>query len=80
MGWASAGDIFNPVCEKLQVAHLWDSTRKDILVTLISALQEGDWDTEDESLEKFEDDPIVVAAFRECGVEIRPYEEFRGRW
>jgi len=65
MGWAGASGIFDPVCEELQRSHLWDSTRKNILVTLIEALGQ-DWDTEGESLERFQDDDVVVAAFREA--------------
>jgi hypothetical protein len=42
--------------------------RKRVLVILIKALQDGDWDTEDESLDEFDGDPVVVAAFRECGI------------
>jgi len=68
MGWASGGGIFDPVCEALQDAHLWPEQRKKILVALIKTLQENDWDTECESLGGFEDDEVVVAAFRECGV------------
>lgn len=68
MGWASGGAIFDPVCYELQRSHLWPETRKKILVTLITTLQEGDWDTECESLGEFENDPVVVAAFQECGV------------
>jgi hypothetical protein len=68
MGWNSASEIFDPVCEALQNAFLIPQTRKKILVTLITALQEGDWDTEDESLDKFQDDRVVVEAFKECGV------------
>jgi len=72
MGWASAGEIFDPVCRELKISFLHPATRKKILVTLIKALQAGDWDTEDESLDQFADDAVVVAAFRECGVELLP--------
>lgn len=68
MGWASASEIFNPVCIALQKAFMIPEARTAVLVTLIKALQDGDWDTEDESLEEFKDDPAVVAAFRQCGV------------
>lgn len=68
MGWASAGGIFDPVCEGLQTAFLVPEQRQKILVLLIKALQDGDWDTEDESLGRFADDPVVVAAFRECEI------------
>lgn len=67
MGWASAGAIFNPVCEALQQSFLIPETRQKILVILIKTLQEGDWDTEGESLEQFAEDPVVVKAFQECG-------------
>lgn len=70
MGWAGAGDIFDPVCEELQKSHLWPETRKQILVILIKTLQDGEWDTEDESLERFQDDDVVVAAFREACPEM----------
>lgn len=68
MGWNSAGGIFDPVCEALQKSFLVPEARQKILVTLIRVLQENDWDTEDESLGDFADDPVVVAAFRECEV------------
>lgn len=76
MGWNTANEIFDPVCAKLQHSHLWDSTRKDILVTLIQTLQDGDWDTEDESLERFKDDAIVVRAFGQCGVHLYEKDEY----
>lgn len=78
MGWNSAGSVFGPVAKLLQTAHVWPETKKRILVTLIKALQEQDWDTEDESLGQFTGDPVVVAAFRECGVEIQPAENTPG--
>jgi hypothetical protein len=68
MGWASGGGIFDPVCEVMQTSHLWPITKKNILVALIEALQMNDWDTEGESLDAFADDPVVVEAFKECGV------------
>ena len=80
MGWNTANDIFDPVCELLQTAHVWPQTKKRILVALIKALQEQDWDTEDESLERFPNDPIVVEAFRECGVEDVPFDNRPGGW
>jgi hypothetical protein len=68
MGWNSAGEIFDPVCRELQRSFLQTPTRKKILVTLIKALQELDWDTEGESLELFQEDSVVIAAFKECGI------------
>ncbi|MBQ1096305.1 hypothetical protein KBY55_09435 [Streptomyces sp. b94] len=63
MGWSSANEIFNPVAATLQKAQVDDDTKRSVLHDLIYGLQEGDWDTEDESLELFLDDPAIVAAF-----------------
>ncbi|MER7801213.1 hypothetical protein ABTX71_12870 [Streptomyces parvulus] len=63
MGWSSANEIFNPVASTLQKAQVDDDTKQSVLCDLIRGLQEGDWDTEDESLELFLDDPAIVAAF-----------------
>jgi hypothetical protein len=82
MGFNSGNLVFDPVCEALQKAFLVPQSREKILVVLIEALQDLDWDTEDESLERFADDPTVVAAFRQCGIpgEDEPSDDFRGRW
>lgn len=77
MGWASAGYIFDPVCEALQKASLPPESRKEILVILIRRLQDGDWDTEDESLECFAEDPVVVEAFAECGILLWGSEAYK---
>lgn len=79
MGWNTANDIFDQVCRKLQTSFVWPQTRQAILVTLIKALQEQDWDTEDESLELFLDDPVVVAAFRETCPAMTEDWDFGGR-
>jgi hypothetical protein len=68
MGWASAGGIFVPVARKLIKLDVSDHTRREVCSTLIATLQEGDWDTESESLAEFADDPAIVQAFRDHGV------------
>ncbi|MER7813839.1 hypothetical protein [Streptomyces sp. NPDC096153] len=68
MGWSSANEIFNPVARALQTAGADDDTKRKVLGDLIAGLQQGDWDTEDESLEDFLDDPAIVAAFADHGV------------
>jgi hypothetical protein len=68
MGWASAGDIFDPVAQALIDLNAPDETKRRVLGTLISKLQDGDWDTEDESLGQFRHDPVIVALFYERGV------------
>ncbi|RPE40238.1 hypothetical protein EDD90_3274 [Streptomyces sp. Ag109_O5-1] len=65
MGWSSANEIFNPVARSLQEAGVSDQTKRKVLGDLIGGLQDGDWDTEDESLEQFLDDPAIIAAFHD---------------
>lgn len=68
MGWASAGGIFDPVAQALIDLEASDEIKRGVLGALITALQEGDWDTEDESYHEFRDDPMIVALFVERGV------------
>jgi hypothetical protein len=68
MGWSSANSIFNPVAQALIDTGADDVTKRKVLGGLIAGLQEGDWDTEDESLEDFADDPAIVAAFADNDV------------
>ena len=68
MGWASAGGIFDPVAQGLINAGASDDVKIQVLTLLIKALKDGDWDTEDESLDQFRDDPAIVEAFRRNGV------------
>lgn len=70
MGWSSANSIFDPVARSLQDAGVPDATKRKVLGDLISGLQGGDWDTEDESLELFLDDPAIVSAFADSGVHL----------
>ena len=70
MGWSSANQIFDPVARALIDAGAPDDTKRKVLGDLISGLQDGDWDTEDESLEEFLDDPAIVAAFADHGVHL----------
>lgn len=75
MGWASAGSIFDPVAAALIEAGASDDLKRRVLGKLIETLQDGDWDTEDESLRQFRDDPVIVAEFvKHCvGDEIGTY-------
>lgn len=65
MGWSSANDIFDPVARALTEAGVSDQTKRKVLGDLINGLQDNDWDTEDESLEKFLNDPAIIAAFHD---------------
>jgi len=75
MGWASATEIFDPVAKALVELNAPDEMKTRVLGDLIGALQDGDWDTEDESLEEFKDDPAIVEAFRQHDVYIRCDDE-----
>lgn len=75
MGWASAGDIFDPVAKALIDANANDEVVRRVLGRLIAKLQDGDWDTEDESLEAFRDEPAVVAAFADNGITLDEEED-----
>jgi hypothetical protein len=70
MGWASGGAIFDRVANALIAANASDDIKRTCLGPLIDALQEGDWDTEHESLEEFADDPVIVEVFAEHGVTL----------
>lgn len=70
MGWSSAGHIFDPIARALIDASVDGPTKRQVLGELIKGLQDGDWDTEDESLEQFLDDPDIVAAFADRGIKL----------
>lgn len=64
MGWASASEIFDPVAVRMKELRIPDMQRTEVLEVLIREMRILDWDTEDESLARFRDDPAVVEAFR----------------
>lgn len=76
MGWASAGNYFEPVANALIECGADDDTRYKICKALISALQDGDWDTAAESLGLYSQDEAIVQAFRDCNILIECGAEF----
>ncbi|MEU6342187.1 hypothetical protein ABZ883_14745 [Streptomyces sp. NPDC046977] len=70
MGWSSANSIFDPVAHALIDAKATPEAKRKVLGDLIKGLQEGDWDTEDESLELFLGDPAIVQAFADNEVHL----------
>ncbi|MEV0556281.1 hypothetical protein AB0I27_22865 [Streptomyces sp. NPDC050597] len=70
MGWSSANSIFNPVAKALIDTGATDDVKRKVLGDLIGGLQDGDWDTEDESLEDFLHDPAIVQAFADKNVHL----------
>jgi hypothetical protein len=75
MGWASGSEIFDPVCQVIvdfteASTGMYPADATKILSVLIGQLQDGDWDTEYYSLEKFKQYPYVVAAFAENNINL----------
>lgn len=68
MGWSSANSIFDPVARTFIDCDVPAETKTRVLTVLIKALQDGDWDTADESLDEFKHDEAIVDAFRQNGV------------
>lgn len=67
--------LFNPVADKLIELQLPNDVRQQVCSALIGGLQELDWDTEYESLERYLHDPAIVAAFAEHDVFPEEQEE-----
>lgn len=67
MGWSGGDEVFDPVADALIEAQVDDAVIFKVLTTLISKLQGRDWDTEEESLSRYQNNPAVVAAFYDCG-------------
>jgi len=70
MGWASAGDIFDPIAQALIDCDAPDEMKRTVLGGLIGRLLEEDWDTARDSLDQFKGDPAIVAAFADRGVKL----------
>lgn len=70
MGWASGGDVFDPVAQKMialcEEKKLLPTDAIDVLATLAEYLFHRDWDTEDESLETAKGHHIVRRALCEA--------------
>ena len=81
MGYASIGHtVFDPIMKALQELGASDEMRTDVASLLIGTLQDVDWDTEDESLEEFADDPAIVKAFADHEIYLPGSEAYRLKW
>jgi hypothetical protein len=79
MGYGSAGyTIFDPVARALLDAGAPDEVITNTCAQLIKTLTEQDWDTLDESIEQFRDQPAVIAAFRQAAPEWLSYDDESG--
>lgn len=65
MGWASAGAIFDRVAAALVDHNVPDDVVTSTCASLIEALTAEDWDTVGISIDRFSDEPAVIAAFRQ---------------
>lgn len=72
VGWASAGTIFDNMARALIAANASEDIKRQALGQLIDDLQEGDWDTEHESLEQFQRDAVIVDLFAQRGIHLDP--------
>lgn len=61
MGWCSATTIFDTVCDGLLSDEPQD--KKKIITELISALEDGDWDCQQDS--DFWDHPLIQEIMKE---------------
>lgn len=71
MGWASGGEVFDPVARTLVDYNVPDWVMRDVCKVLIIRLQDRDWDCEEESLGEFAEVPAIVQAFADCGIFLR---------
>jgi hypothetical protein len=75
VGWGSGNEIFDPVCEEIirqveKADGLYPDDATKLLTVLVYEMQQGDWDTEDESLSRFQDYDYVVKAFEANGITL----------
>jgi polyhydroxyalkanoate synthesis regulator phasin len=79
MGWSTGNLIFDPLAETIMSGvnkgDLDIENARIIIERLIEQLQERDWDTEDESLEKFKHIPWIVEAFAHTGITLEDDED-----
>jgi hypothetical protein len=78
MGWGSAGRYFEIVADTLVEAEASDEIKYAVCLDLIESLLADDWDTWDESVEKYRDQPSILDAFRDnnCKLQCRSYKYF----
>ena len=76
MGWASAGSIFDRVAQGLIDGKVAPEIAKPVLVDLIGALTDMDWDTTSESRDEFMKYPMVEDAFFEADSDPEVCEKY----
>lgn len=77
MGWASAGEIFDAIASvvlrKYRSGNIDFHQSVEILAALAGPLKDGGWDTEDESVQEFNNHPLIVESLKSIGW--KPYSE-----
>lgn len=79
MGWGSASSIFDVVADALIAAGASDELKLNTLSPLIKELRDGDWDTWDESMDRYAGDSVIMQAFRASGCYTECDDEGPGR-
>lgn len=79
MGWNSANEIFDPICEEIirqteKSDGLYPADARSLLTVIIHEFQQSDWDTEHESLERFKGYEYVVEAFARNDINLEEDE------
>lgn len=62
MGWCSGTDVFDPVVSAIVQSEASRATKIALIVALIQALENEDWDCQDHSIHWHQDE--VIEAFR----------------
>jgi hypothetical protein len=62
MGWCSGTEVFDPVVNKVLQQDIGDANKTAIIIALIKALQDMDWDCESDS--DYWDHALVRKAFK----------------
>lgn len=63
MGWSTGTSIFDAVVRQVLALNVDDDEKKMVIIPLIEALTDQDWDGESES--DYWDHPLVRACFKE---------------
>ena len=70
MGWAAGSEVFNRVARDLINIRATEWAKRQVLGNLINELRDMGWDTIDESLYEFRNDPVIAGLFKEHGFEL----------
>jgi len=75
MGWGSASTIFDRVADALIQSGANAEVTTVVLDELLRELTDGDWDTVDESVERYQNNPTIYAMFQHNGYGLPPDDQ-----